>query len=1644
MLRIRPQAKHPFVASVLAVIGLLVTGCLFLSQASTAQVVPVQAPPQVIQRFNIQGGVIMPRGVIIRGRPGLDEFSQTGHAGPVFVTDRQYTQRLLRAQELLADEKFEPALRLLQSLLDEPQDWFYQPEAGDATQFRSLKAEALDIIATLPPAALRMYKLDYVTRAAQLLQAAEDANNEVLLAEVARRYLHTEPGAEAVYRLGVRLLDRGEPLDAALRFESLARRPNSPQTREPYLSLLTAIAWSESNQPELSLQALERLRRTAGGQRITVGGQVVTVFERSADAADWFERTLGQPIGGRTQGSQDNWLMVRGNSTRTALGSAVTPVGQPQWSQSTLSSADPFVSMPEQRNLFGMVMSNLVEELDQQQYFPPVPSAQPLIVGELAIVRTAANVRAVHLRDGKVAWESSSTDRCFSEFSEIERAVERCKPTSAQGCLRLLLAQRTWLDNTFNHMSSDGEHVFAIEDTGFLGPFSYDVAGNSHPFAARSENRLHAYDAATGKLRWQTGGPAGSELPLAGMFFLGPPLPLRGKLYCLGESGGETSLLALSASTGKLLWKQTLVESRLALPNAPGRRLAGLSPSYSGGVLICPTAGGAVVGVDLANQMLLWGYRYDTMAFAPVTGDRWLGGAGMGFATYEAESTKAFYEKLHANDRWLDHVPVISGRSALVTPRDSQELHCLDVNTGKLQWAIPRRNDLYIGGVFGKQLLLIGRNEVRAVDLADGTDSWTKPVPIPRPTGRGIHIAGRYLLPVEDGTLVGIDLQSGRVASRTQIGPGFQGNLVSAGGRLIVQSHTDVAGYADMHEVLSQIRTRLKDNPQDADGLKLRARVSLYQGNTRAAIADLRLAVQQPGQTEARQLLTRLLLDTLEQPAEPLTATQLAVRANDFATVQPLVQSGPDRLRFLELWTAELERRGDVTSAFHQWLQAAKEYNVAPALVSVDGQNSVHAAVAIQQQIVELYQRQNPAMQAELDRTLSELVGSLPDRFDPRQHDWLLSHFRRHPAVRNWLTKLMRSPQHIGLQPVGNPRLEDPTAVSPLLQEHLLLTLLQDPLTTANAANHRSQSLSDADIALQAEATARYARLLIDCGYPDQALPLIDRLDNEFASRFCLAGRTGARLADEWRRDLQTGHALAQQLTWKNQTLKGDVVGHQQPAMGHQLLKWSGPRPAHFQHWHFFLHKDRSTLLAEDGYGRPRWQVRVAGGGGAVTDFSESSLSAAGHLLVLNVGTELIAIDALRVTGKPQVLYRKPLTELQIPVEQQRGLHRVFAVPYKARGIEVVDDDGNPLGRFGGVTWNRLCYQWSNRLTALDPLTGTVVWERDQIARRSEPVTGQTVISVFAPDREDPQVFRLTDGSTVSNTSLVPPGLTVEVVGEILLGERPGEQNKTELYALDLATGKQLWSRSLEDSTQGRDRPTHLRVFPASTIFGDGLPRGGQLVLLDKDGLFLELDLRTGRETLRAALPNPHAVRDVHIEREDWNAQTLPERYLVFTNADAGKGNPVAVSGGAIYPLRGSVTAIERKTRAVLWSRVCNGYLYLNSPGRLPVLLTLDIAEAPGFNRFNNQFDGRGISSNSIVKSLTLLDRRTGEEVFASRNDQRLQLPVEFSPPDPNQHTFRLSLGGMSVEVIPSAEQPQPNINKPGTSPPQPAAEPQP
>ena len=133
-----------------------------------------------------------------------------------------------------------------------------------------------------------------------------------------------------------------------------------------------------------------------------------------------------------------------------------------------------------------------------------------------------------------------------------------------------------------------------------------------------------------------------------------------------------------TAATGKLLWSQQLAMVESNITQDPIRRLAGVSPSYSDGVLICPTGAGCVVAVDLATRSLLWGYVYSHPGEQQPTGTP---------PAADHPFQNAFNNANGPVPRWLDGTAMIVNGRVLLTPAEADALYCLNLADGKPAWA---------------------------------------------------------------------------------------------------------------------------------------------------------------------------------------------------------------------------------------------------------------------------------------------------------------------------------------------------------------------------------------------------------------------------------------------------------------------------------------------------------------------------------------------------------------------------------------------------------------------------------------------------------------------------------------------------------------------------------------------------------------------------------------------------------------------------------------------------------------------------------------------------------------------------------------------------------------------------------------------
>ena len=438
-----------------------------------------------------------------------------------------------------------------------------------------------------------------------MLDEALAEENTDKLTDVIRRFFHTQAGYEACLLAGQREMAEGRPLAAALHLQRLADVPAAAAKFDPELSLLLATCWWYAGMPDHAQEVVQALKTRLPRATVRVGERDVPLFADDRPVLDSFQQLLGS--GGLATPEVTQWVMHRGNAQRNARTRGSLPMMNFRWLvPTTLDRED----------------EKAVERMARQyrdEGRAAIPALQPLAAGNTVVMRTPGKLLGVDFSSGKriwvwPPWEDESADLYQGDMDRFRLAV--------RGDREQELQQRIWDDALYGQISSDGQSVFVLDELGFAPSLANSAQqmiiaqgglAFRHPGAPRSSNQLVSLSLARqGAAQWIVGGETGEDEPkLAGAFFLGPPLPLEGKLYAVAEFNGEIRLVVLEAKTGRLQWQQQLahVDNRTILVDA-GRRLSGATPSYDGGVVVCPTSAGAVVAVDVTMRSLLWGFQY--------------------------------------------------------------------------------------------------------------------------------------------------------------------------------------------------------------------------------------------------------------------------------------------------------------------------------------------------------------------------------------------------------------------------------------------------------------------------------------------------------------------------------------------------------------------------------------------------------------------------------------------------------------------------------------------------------------------------------------------------------------------------------------------------------------------------------------------------------------------------------------------------------------------------------------------------------------------------------------------------------------------------------------------------------------------------
>ncbi len=528
-------------------------------------------------------------------------------------------------------------------------------------------------------------------------------------------------------------------------------------------------------------------------------------------------------------------------------------------------------------------------------------------------------------------------------------------------------------------------------------------------------------------------------------------------------------------------------------------------------------------------------------------------------------------------------------------------------------------------------------------------------------------------------------------------------------------------------------------------------------------------------------------------------------------------------------------------------------------------------------------------------------------------------------------------------------------------------------------------------------AVARLAQLYGNAQRPDLAANYYRQLTQRWADIVCLDGKTGQQLVDE----LPAAGAVRTLLAGTNPWPVGIVKTsdndekpkrrlsptRQDPLLSLELRGQSGPI---FSDTKLLLEPQQRWIAGQDGLGKEWFRVdlnlaqqqsdediafRPGMRQSMHHDVTLNHARANGHLLVVALGGQVVAIDTLRGRAErfdeaaSRVLWTHELKDEVLGLPNNQGVHaKPSQSPWGPVRYFAQDSTGRPLGSMGPVTAHGVCLQRWGEIVCVDPLSGETVWIRKNIPPGCEIFADDEVTIVAPPDGADALVLRTLDGELLARRRVPPREQRMTTIGRTVLSWQM-ENGKPVMKLEDPWKEHVIWTRSFEAKAKAAlVRDEAVGALEPSSDPGD-----------DKPWLFSLINLADGKPLVdkEPTVPSKN-LANIYVlrTRDQWLLLTTvpPGSGLKFRNA-----MPVPTGLNSLI-VNGNLLAFDRATGKLQWGpiKIAQHGLFFNQPNDSPVLVFVRNLQSPG-------------SRDSFVASIMCIDKRTGRTVYVNES---LQFPT--------------------------------------------------
>jgi hypothetical protein len=402
--------------------------------------------------------------------------------------------------------------------------------------------------------------------------------------------------------------------------------------------------------------------------------------------------------------------------------------------------------------------------------------------------------------------------------------------------------------------------------------------------------------------------------------------------------------------------------------------------------------------------------------------------------------------------------------------------------------------------------------------------------------------------------------------------------------------------------------------------------------------------------------------------------------------------------------------------------------------------------------------------------------------------------------------------------------------------------------------------------------------MLMEAERVSDAASLLTEIETRWASVPFAEGQDGRQWAAEFADQHDAIRQARQPVRWPRGYVKNAVKETEQGSVvlsyGRAFIPFQSSKGQFFND--LVIEHQQQHLVARNGLGQIQWQFplsKIAELEQVAFNRALMRVDACGHLLILSLGDQVIALDTLSTKddGTPTVAWSESVDGADMAALQRYLLQPgVGNAPGWIGGGGLMGPPGYSFGAGFALGESLVCIKRSRVCAALDPATGETLWKRDGISTQSMIFGDDRYVLVVPRQSTEARVFRASDGAELESLTIPPEEQRVMTAGRrILCWEPNGREHRLKMID-PLRSGKEsvVWGPYLFP----RDAKQQVVEREAIAVFGP-------------EGKFQLIRLADGQSIVDSQLELEQPLTDIVVLRRDG-------QYIVIANNSVIRRDP--------------------------------------------------------------------------------------------------------------------------------------------------------